>query len=92
MRPDFIEILRLINHPALSRFLEEHGAGLHHVAYAVDNLSQRIEDLNTKGVFAAAPFVAGTGWKIAYFDLEKSGLELFHSHYHGDHLAEADEE
>ena len=43
-----------------------------------------------KGVFASEPFVAGTGWRIAYFDLEKSGLDLFQSQYHGDHIAEAD--
>lgn len=88
--PTFIEVLRPINHPALARFLEEHGPGLHHVAFAVKDMAKRIEELREKGVFASAPFVAGTGWKIAYFDLEKSGLDLFKSHYHGDHIAEAD--
>ncbi len=88
--PTFIEVLRPINHPALAQFLEEHGPGLHHVAFAMQDLPKRIEELKEKGIFACEPFVAGTGWKISYFDLEKSGLDLFKSCYHGDHLAEAD--
>ena len=88
--PTFIEVLRPINHPALAQFLEEHGPGLHHVAFAMKDLPKRIEQLREKGVFASEPFVAGTGWRIAYFDLEKSGLDLFKSCYHGDHIAEAD--
>lgn len=86
----FLEVLRPINHPALSQFLEDHGPGLHHVAFGINDLPKRIEELKEKGVFAGEPFIAGTGWKIAYFDLEKSGLELFKSCYHGDHLAEAE--
>lgn len=88
--PTFIEILRPVNHPALEQFLEEHGPGLHHVAFALRDLPKRIEELKEKKVFASQPFYAGTGWKIAYFDLDRSGLDLFKSCYHGDHLAEAD--
>jgi catechol 2,3-dioxygenase-like lactoylglutathione lyase family enzyme len=87
--PTLIELLRPINHPALERFLDEHGPGLHHVAYAMKDLPMRIEELGDKGIFAGEPFVAPTGWKIAYFDLERSGLGLFQSCYHGDHVAEA---
>lgn len=88
--PTFLEVLRPIHHPALAQFLEEHGPGLHHIAFAMKDLPKRIEELREKGVFAGQPFVAGTGWSIAYFDLEKSGLDLFQSHYHGDHIAEAE--
>jgi catechol 2,3-dioxygenase-like lactoylglutathione lyase family enzyme len=88
--PSLVEVLRPINHPALAQFLEEHGPGLHHVAFAMQDLPKRIQELEEKGVFASEPFVAGTGWSIAYFDLERSGLDLFRSHYHGDHIAEAD--
>ena len=88
--PTLIELLRPIDHPALEQFLEDHGPGLHHVAFAMKDLPARIEELRDKGVFASEPFVAPTGWKIAYFDLDKSGLDLFQSCYHGDHLAEAD--
>jgi methylmalonyl-CoA epimerase len=88
--PTLIELLRPINHPELAQFLEDHGPGLHHVAFAVKDLPKRIEELGEKGVFVNQPFVAGTGWRIAYFDLDKSGLALFQSQYHGDHVAEAD--
>lgn len=88
--PTIIEILRPINHPALAQFLEEHGPGLHHVGFAVRDLPKRVEELKEKGVFVNGPFVAGTGWKIAYFDFEKSNLDLLKSCYHGDHLAEAE--
>src|SRR5262245_590391 len=62
-----IEILRPINHPALVQFLKEHGPGLHHVAFAIKDLPERIGDLKEKGVFLNGPFVASTGWRIAYF-------------------------
>lgn len=86
--PSLIEVLRPVNHPELEQFLREHGPGLHHVAFAVKDLPTTIERLREKGCYVGEPFVAGTGWRIAYFDLEKSGLALLRSHYHGDHLAE----
>jgi len=85
-----IEVLRPINHPALAQFLEEHGPGLHHVAFAVKDLPKRIEELKEKETFVSNPFIVGMGWKVAYFELEKSGLDLFKSCHHGDHLAEAE--
>jgi methylmalonyl-CoA/ethylmalonyl-CoA epimerase len=88
--PTLIEVLRPINHPALAQFLAEHGPGLHHVGFAMQDLSKRVDELREKGVFINGPFMAGTGWKIAYFDFEKSDLDLLKSCYHGDHLAEAD--
>jgi catechol 2,3-dioxygenase-like lactoylglutathione lyase family enzyme len=87
--PTLIEVLRPIRHPELAQFLEEHGPGLHHVGFAVRDIAGQTEKLEEKGVFINGPFVAGTGWKIAYFDFEKSDLDLFKSCYHGDHLAEA---
>ncbi len=88
--PTLIEVLRPINHPALAQFLTEHGPGLHHVGFAVKDLQNKGEELQKKGVFINGPFVAGTGWKIAYSDFEKSDLDLLKSCYRGDHLAEAD--
>ena len=90
--PTMIELLRPIRHPVLAQFLKDHGPGLHHVAFAMKDLSKRIEELSKKGVSIKEPFVAGNGWKIAYFDLDNSDLALFRSQYHGDHVAEADPE
>ena len=58
--PTLIEVLYPINHPALAQFLEEHGPGLHHVAFAMRDLPKRIEELREKGVVVHEPFVAGT--------------------------------
>jgi methylmalonyl-CoA/ethylmalonyl-CoA epimerase len=88
--PTLIEILRPINHPALAQFLEEHGPGLHHVGFAMTHLSERVEELKEKGVWLTGPFVAGTGWRIAYIDFEKSPLDLLMSGHHGDHLVETE--
>ena len=87
-----IELQRPIDYPALHQFLKDHGPGLTHVAFAVRNLPERIKELEQKGVFMKEPgaFVAGTGWRIANFDLDRGNLTLFHSQYHDDHLAEAD--
>lgn len=88
--PSLIEVLRPVNHPELERFLHDHGPGLHHVAFAVKDLSKRIEELGEKGVAVSAAFVAPTGWNIAYFDLANEDLSLLRSQHHGDHLAEAE--
>jgi methylmalonyl-CoA/ethylmalonyl-CoA epimerase len=87
-----IELQRPIDFPALARFLKDHGPGLTHVAFAVRDLPERIKELEQKGVFMKEPgaFVAGTGWRIANFDLDRSDLPLFQSQYHDDHLAEAE--
>ena len=90
--PTLIEVLRPIHHPALEQFLAEHGPGLHHAGFGMRDLSGRAAELQDKGVFLHGPFVAGTGWKIAYFDFERSDLDLLKSCYHGDHLVEVAEE
>jgi methylmalonyl-CoA/ethylmalonyl-CoA epimerase len=35
---------------AVAAFLEKRGEGLHHVAYTVDNIAQRLEDLKAAGL------------------------------------------
>ena len=86
-----IELQRPVDYPELARYLEEHGPGLTHVAFAVRDLPARVEELERKGVFLREPgvFTAGTGWRIANFDTVRSGLRMFASPYHYDHLADA---
>ena len=36
-----------IHHPALAQFLEEYGPGLHHIGFAVKDISKGVEDKNT---------------------------------------------
>lgn len=89
--PTIVELQRPIDYPELSRFLEDNGPGLNHVAFAVPDLAQAVEELEATGVRFEEPgaFVAGTGWKIANFDLGKCDLPYFASKYHDDHLAGA---
>ncbi len=86
-----IELQRPIDYPELTQFIEDHGPGLTHVAFAVPDLPGQVEGLEKKGIFMKAPgaFTAGTGWTIANFDTKKSGLDIFASKYHDDHLADA---
>jgi len=88
-----IELQRPIDYPELSQYLKDNGPGLNHIAFAVPNLSEKIEKLKAKGIYMKEPgsFVAGTGWTIANFDTEKSGLALFQSRYHDDHLTQAND-
>jgi len=87
-----IELQRPINSPRVAQFLKDHGPGLLHVAYAVKNLPERVQQLREKGVFMKEPgaFVAGSGWLIANFDFGRTNLSLFDGPYYSDHLAEAD--
>lgn len=86
-----IELQRPIDYPELTAFLEERGPGLTHVAFAVRDLPRRAAELEKKGVSldSRGVFTAGTGWQIANFDTASSGLEIFASKYHDDHLADA---
>jgi methylmalonyl-CoA/ethylmalonyl-CoA epimerase len=84
-----VELQRPIDYPELTEFIKEHGPGLTHVAFAVRDLPQRAAELEKKGVSLdrRGVFTAGTGWQIANFDTDRSGLEIFASKYHDDHLA-----
>jgi methylmalonyl-CoA/ethylmalonyl-CoA epimerase len=54
-------------------FLEEKGEGIQHLAFAVDNLEQDIEDLKEKG--ASVQMQSDLGLlKVAYMDMETGGL------------------
>ena len=90
--PTLIELQRPIDYPDMSRILKERGPGLCHVAFAVKDLPQKVEDLKAKGVAFKDPgaYVAGTGWTIANFDLANCDVPYFKDPYHDDHLAEAE--
>jgi len=54
-------------------FLEEKGEGIQHIAFAVENLEQDIENLTERG--ASVQLKSDLGMlKVAYMDLETSGL------------------
>jgi methylmalonyl-CoA/ethylmalonyl-CoA epimerase len=90
--PTIIELQRPIDYPELAQYIADNGPGLNHVAFAVRDLPGKVEKLRERGVSFVDPgaFVAGTGWRIANFDLAGGSLPLFQSRYHDDHLAEAE--
>ncbi len=54
-------------------FLKERGEGIQHLAFAVDNLEDNIEDLKQKGASVQMKSDLGP-LKVAYMDMETSGL------------------
>jgi methylmalonyl-CoA/ethylmalonyl-CoA epimerase len=59
---------------AVAKFLEKRGEGLHHLAYTVDNLPQRIEQLKAQGVrmIDDAPRTGAHGMAIAFLHPKSS--------------------
>ncbi len=54
-------------------FLKEKGEGIQHIAFAVDDLKNNVEDLKKKG--ASVQMESDLGMlKVAYMDMETSGL------------------
>ncbi|NPA74469.1 MAG: methylmalonyl-CoA epimerase [Euryarchaeota archaeon] len=52
----------------ISRFLEKHGGGLHHIAVEVDDIENAIDELKSKGfrMIDETPRVGAGGKKIAF--------------------------
>lgn len=65
----WVELLAPLDHDsALGRFLAKRGAGIHHVAYLVDDLPGTLAALAERGVelIDQAPRVGLHGWHIAF--------------------------
>ena len=54
----------------LGKLLEEHGEGLNHVAYRVDNLDEALSELKNNGVklLTEEPEVGASGLRIAFIN------------------------
>jgi catechol 2,3-dioxygenase-like lactoylglutathione lyase family enzyme len=57
-----------------SKFVEQTGGGLHHVAFEVDNFDNAVQPLEHEGMVARA--VTNRGNKIAYFDCRTAGASI----------------
>lgn len=44
-----IELLEGLGDDAISKFIEKRGEGLHHIAFAVDNIEEKMRELHLKG-------------------------------------------
>lgn len=59
----------------VARFMQKRGAGLHHVAYSVENLPARIAELKSQGIqmVDAVPREGSHGSRIAFIHPRASG-------------------
>lgn len=71
----------------LARFLEKHGPGMHHVAYEVDDLEQRLAELKAKGVrlIDESPRTGAHKTRIAFMHPKASGGVLTELCQPGEH-------
>ena len=71
----------------VAKFLERNGPGIHHVAYEVSNLEQRLAALKAEGVrlIDEAPRVGAHNTRIAFMHPKASGGVLTELCEHGDH-------
>jgi methylmalonyl-CoA/ethylmalonyl-CoA epimerase len=58
-----------------SKFIEEHGEGIHHVAYGVSNYDQMVETMQAQGhkLLVAAVF---NGCRWCYFEMQPGGIVI----------------
>ena len=66
-------------------FLREHGEGIHHIAFEVENLEKVFQDLRSKGIqFVWDKIITGSrGSKVAFFKAEEFNgvyIELVQKH------------
>ncbi len=67
-----LEVIRPLHENTLwAEFLREHGGdGIHHVAYKVDGINDRLRELESKGVslINRQAITSGVGWCVASID------------------------
>lgn len=61
----------------VTRFVENSGAGIHHVAYAVSDLDEALRRAQAAGITADTPVVANSGIRQAFLRRdEKTGVRI----------------
>jgi methylmalonyl-CoA/ethylmalonyl-CoA epimerase len=60
---------------AIAKFIEKRGPGLHHIAYTVDSIEQRLSDLAEQGsrLIDESPRIGAHNAKIAFLHPKSSG-------------------
>jgi len=67
-RGQYIELFAPTAEGSLTRFLEKRGEGVHHVAFAVDDIGAALEQLRQNGVrlVDTTPRAGAHGWSVAF--------------------------
>ncbi|MBS2969549.1 methylmalonyl-CoA epimerase [Metabacillus sp. KIGAM252] len=62
----------------VARFIEKRGEGIHHIAYKVDNIDERIAELSKQGIMMIdhAPRLGAGGASIAFLHPKSTGGTL----------------
>jgi methylmalonyl-CoA/ethylmalonyl-CoA epimerase len=61
-----VELLEPLGEGFLSRFLERHGEGLHHVTFKTDDIEAAIEQVRSQGYELVDVNLEGPNWKEAF--------------------------
>ncbi|MTD29911.1 methylmalonyl-CoA epimerase [Planomicrobium sp. YIM 101495] len=75
-----LELLEPIDETSpIAKFIEKRGEGIHHVAFGVDNIEQRMEELRSAGVqlLSDAPKPGAGGAMVAFMHPKSSGGVLY---------------
>lgn len=71
--PGYVELISPTDPAgAIARYMAKRGEGMHHVAFAVDDLAAELADLAAKGVrlIDEAPRSGAHGWRVAFIHPE----------------------
>ncbi len=65
---EYVELIMPLADNGVRRFLERRGEGMHHVAFAVDDLAAELAFLQAQGVrlIDTAPRAGAHGWRVAF--------------------------
>ncbi|MDI2588713.1 methylmalonyl-CoA epimerase [Psychrobacillus sp. NEAU-3TGS] len=75
-----LELLQPIDESsAVHSFIEKKGEGIHHVAFGVSNIQERLDDLKEKGVrlIQETPKIGAGGAQVAFIHPKASGGVLY---------------
>lgn len=64
---------------SLQRYIDEHGEGFFHIAFAVDDVDESCREMERTGIrMMGSPYVAYKDWRIAYLDPAETGGTYIH--------------
>jgi len=73
-----IELIELVDGKTIhEEFLKEHGEGIHHIGFEVDNLVESRENAKEAGFEITQDFIRADGTGFAYLDTDKTGGVIF---------------
>ena len=76
--PMMLELIELGEGPTIQKdFMEQHGEGLHHLGFEVDDLAMAMDEANRRGLTITQSFTLPDGTGFAYVDSDRVGGTIF---------------